>query len=144
MLAQPRHDPALVGDAVGDRTVEGERMAPPRLVEPPTQDFVLAIEEQELGAGSFGGRTVRDQLEQMRRIECAGSAVDADRQILVGAIPRADQAAEQSDGQVVDRLETTVLERFQCRRPTRAGHPGHQHDQAHRDFTRPAPHQAPA
>ncbi len=131
LFPQARHDPALVGDAVGDRTVEGERMAPARFVEATAQDLVLAVQEQELRLGRRPAAPGADPLEQIGRVEGARAAVDADGEVVIQPVARPHQAAEQRDRQIVDGLEAEILQRLERRGPASAGHPGHEDDLTH-------------
>ena len=110
LFPQARHDPALVGDAVGDRTVEGERMAPAGFVEPAAQDLVLAVQEQELRLGRRPAAPGADPLEQVGRVEGARAAVDADGEVVIQPVARPHQAAKQRDRQIVDGLEAEILQ----------------------------------
>ena len=118
-------------------------MAPARLGEAATQDLVLAVEEQQLRVVAFAAPRGGDLADQIGRIERAGPAIDADREVTLQAVPRPDQAAEQGHRQVVDRLEAEVLQRLQRRGPTSARHSGDQDDLAQGAITRPVRPRAP-
>ena len=75
-------------------------MAPPRLVEATAQDLVLAVQEQQLRVGTFAAPRGGDLSDQIGRIERAGPAIDADREVALQAVPWPDQAAEQRDRQL--------------------------------------------
>ncbi len=127
-LAQRRDQPALAQDAVGDRAVRLERMAAAGLGEAALQDLVVAVEEQQAEVRAPLG----ELLAQSLRIEGAGPAVDADREVALDPVAGADQVGEQGRGQIVDRLEAEVLEDLQRGGAACAGHARHQHDPAHR------------
>src|SRR3546814_17303927 len=73
------HHLALARDAVGRRTILGERVAPPRFGKAPLELGACAIEEQRLDRAPAGLAQLLDPLDEQRRLEAAAAAVDADR-----------------------------------------------------------------
>ena len=118
---------ALLADAVGDRPVEGQRMAPARLGEAPLQHLVVAVEEEQADARAPARRFSRcDALQQGLGAEVAGAGVDAD-----GDGPRRSSppaSVEQSQRQIVDRLVAEILEGLERGAMPGARQAGHQHD----------------
>ena len=72
---------ALGGDAVGGRTIERQRVTPPRFGKPPGQLAAAAIEEQQPHVETLGAER-REARDDGIGIETPGARVDADRQRL--------------------------------------------------------------
>src|SRR3546814_9333178 len=72
------HHLALARDAVGRRTILGERVAPPRFGKAPLELGACAIEEQRLDSAPAGLAQLLDPIDEQRRLEAAAAAVDAE------------------------------------------------------------------
>ena len=62
-------------------------------------------------------------------VEPPGARIDSERQraLALAVAARLDQLRQQRERQVVDRLETQILQDLECRRLAGAGHARHQH-----------------
>src|SRR5512147_1771742 len=94
--------------------------------------LIVAIEEYQLDGNAFLALQTVDRGEAGLDAEVAGSHVDADGQLLahlrgIGRIPP-QQPSQQPKWQVVDTLETEILERLQSGRLSGARHTGDQQD----------------
>ena len=129
-VAQRRQQAALVNDAVQDRPVLGQRMAPPRLGIPQPQHLVVAIEEQHVQGIAGLGPQRRHFLGERNDPEVARPHVDADGEPRARRRALAHQVTHQPERQVVDGLEAHVLHGLQRRREAGARHAGHDDDAA--------------
>ena len=111
-------------DAVGDRPVEGQRVAPARLGVAALQHLVGAGEEDQADAMSRFRLQALDALQQRRGAEAAGAAVDAERH---GPV-EARRGVEQGQRQIVHRLIAQILQRAQRRAMAGARQARHQDD----------------
>ncbi len=132
--AERREQLAFARDPVGHRPVLRERMPPPRLRIAPRQLLAAALEEQRSDIVAVVLAKPLDAADDALGVESAGLRADPDRQRpLVGGIGAlgqvgVEQAVEEEEGKVVDRLPAEILERAQHGGLARARHAGDEQD----------------
>ena len=125
------HHLALARDAVGGRTIFGQRMAATRFRKAAFKLGARAIEEQRLDVALAGFAQFLDPADEQRRFEAATAAVDADRDRAadVAALDRrVDQRVEQRERQVIDDFPAQILKHIQRSRLARARQARHEHE----------------
>ena len=120
---------ALLGDRAGDPALVAERMAVAGLAEPPDQDVVARLEEDDPRPDPAALERAAHRRQRERRV--AGPDVEDDRHAREPlAIGRDElgQVGQQLTGQVVDDGVAEVLEQLGGGRLAAAGQPADDHD----------------
>ena len=135
-VPERRHQFALVGNAVGHRPVDGQRMAVPGFLVAAAQFFVIAIDEHGFDIHIAGGKQLIVAFHKSLDTEIPGANIGADGQRPREAgfgkfMLRADhQGFKKRQGHVIDGLEIQIFEGFQGRGFAGSGHAGDQYHPA--------------